>query len=578
MDKWMRCAIPPLVLVIAFTLHAQANYSSTWESVDKHTPAPEWFKDAKFGIYFHWGVFSVPACSNEWYPRNMYSRAFGEYDHHLATYGDPKTDWPYHNFILGANDKQGVFTQFAPKLTSAGGNFDLDSWAALFDSAGAKFAGPVAEHHDGFSMWDSKVNQWNSVEKQPHLDLAGMFAKSIRARGMRFMLSMHHAFNFTGFYQWVPAQSDTSLKKLYGQLDSIQSEQLWLDKHKEVIDLYQPDLIWQDFNLNKISQSRLLDFLSYYYNKALTWNKEVVATYKDGFSTKGEVLDYERGGPGDISYPYWLTDDAVSSSSWSYTTGLEYYSTVQMMHSLIDRVSKNGNLLLNISPMADGTIPQEQRTILLGMGDWLRKFGTSIYATRAWEVYGEGPTKMGGGSFIAPVAGTNKDWRYTRTKDSTTLYAICLGWPGDGAKVTLTAVTPTRFAATGVELFGATTGEYFSVNNFLQSNGGVTFTLPATKPYSALAYAFKITSVNSSSIGHATPAAKGALSRTAGRICYGALPARLFTKEMIGRGFAVYTLQGKCLFRYRCGQEDQLIENSLAEKFSGQVYYVKYLP
>lgn len=221
--------------LIPFRIHAATTYQSTWASVNKHNPAPEWFQDAKFGIYFHWGVYSVPAFGSEWYPRNMYNKAGNsyEYQHHLATYGDPFGNWQYHNFILGAKDKAGNFVQFAPKLKSAGGNFDPDEWASLFDSAGAKFAGPVAEHHDGFSDWDSKVNEWNSVVKGPKLDLARLFATAIRAKGMKFMMSMHHAWNFNGYWQYPPvAQTVDSLKKLYGQLPNAQEQQLWSDKLK----------------------------------------------------------------------------------------------------------------------------------------------------------------------------------------------------------------------------------------------------------------------------------------------------------------------------------------------------------
>ena len=156
-----------------------SSYTSSWASVDQHTAAPEWFQDAKFGIYHHWGVFSVPAFGNEWYPRNMYIDGSAENNHHKATYGDPSS-WPYNNFIDGARDKAGNFVQFAPKLVSQGGKFDPNDWAQLFADAGAKFAGPVAEHHDGFSMWDSAVNELNSVKHGPHLNLVQLFRDAIR--------------------------------------------------------------------------------------------------------------------------------------------------------------------------------------------------------------------------------------------------------------------------------------------------------------------------------------------------------------------------------------------------------------
>jgi alpha-L-fucosidase len=569
-----------LALFVPAVPNAATTYTATWASVDKHTPAPEWFQDAKFGIYFHWGVFCVPAFGDEWYPRWMYNSGNNDYNHHLSVYGDPYSSWPYHNFINGANNKAGVFTQFAPKLKSAGGNFDPVDWATLFDSAGAKFAGPVAEHHDGFSMWNSTANEWNSVAKGPKLDLASLFAAAIRAKGMKFMMSMHHAYHFTGFYQYVPAQSDASLKKLYGQMGTTAENQLWYDKLKEIIDGYQPDLIWQDFNMNQVSEAQRLNFLSYYYNKAIDWGKEVVATYKNNdFDKNGEVYDYERGGPADLTTPYWLTDDAISSSSWCYTQGIGYYSTTQMLHSLIDRVSKNGNMLLNISPMADGTIPQAQRNVLLGMGDWLRKFGESIYSTRAWTVYGEGPTKAGGGAFTAPLVGTNKDFRFTRTKDTSTLYAICLGWPGNTTQVTISSITSARFKANAVYLFGATAGTFAQIGNFTQGASGLAFTTPSSQPYSALAYVFKITSSRSTGIHHTSADAGKAVVPAQGTLCCG-VPAIGPIKALKGMaGFEMYSLQGRKILQYmfnNTGNEDD--KSAIRRIISSQVYYVRYLP
>jgi alpha-L-fucosidase len=576
MDSLKRIVLMVIVFVPAI-LTAQTRYTATWASVDKHDPAPEWFKDAKFGIYYHWGVFCVPAFFDEWYPRHMYETNHSAYSHHVATFGDPFTTWPYHNFINGANDKKGVFTQFAPKLKSNGGNFDPDGWAALFDSAGAKFAGPVAEHHDGFSMWNSTANEWNSVSKGPKLDLASLFADAIRAKGMKFMMSMHHAYHFTGFFQVVQTQSDPSLKKLYGQLGSTAENQLWYDKLKEIIDNYQPDLIWQDFNMNQVSESQRLNFLSYYYNKALDWGKEVVVTYKNNdFNKNGEVYDYERGGPADIAIPYWLTDDALSSSSWCYTQGIGYYSTPQMLHSLIDRVSKNGNMLLNISPMADGTIPQGQRTVLLGIGDWLRRFGESIYYTRAWVVYGEGPTKMGGGAFTGPKAGTNKDWRFTRTKDTATLYAICLGWPGNSAQVTISSITASLFAATGVYLLGNTAGSFTQIN-FTQNSQGLTFTMPSAQPYTALAYAFRITSSRTVGIAPAAVTSERTVAPIPGALWYGPLPLGSIKAIKGIAGIEVFSLQGRRILRYMFDNGGNKGGLKNVNK-KNQIYYVKYIP
>ncbi|MEV0536810.1 alpha-L-fucosidase [Kitasatospora sp. NPDC050463] len=483
-----------LTLGTTRALAAPSSYSPTWASVDQHPPAPEWFQDAKFGIYFHWGAFSVPAYGSEWYPRNMYIGGSDVNNHHIATYGDPSV-WPYNNFLDGARDKAGNWVQFAPKLASQGGKFDPDAWAQLFVDAGAKFAGPVAEHHDGFSMWNSSVNEWNSVQHGPQLNLLQIFRDSIRGKGLKLLVAMHHAFNFNGYYDHAPAQPTASLQKLFGQLGSTAEDQLWFDKLKEVVDLAQPDILWEDFDLSKVDETQRLNFLSYYYNQALGWGREVVATYKDGYDNRGEVFDYERGGPGDIANPYWLTDDSISSTSWCYTVGIGYYSTTQMLHALIDRVSKNGNMLLNIAPMADGTIPQGQKDVLLGIGDYLGRFGRSIYSTRAWTVYGEGPTKMGGGSFTTPVAGTNKDFRFTRSKDSTVLYATVLGWPGSTTTVsTLASGRIDLSSLTSVQLLNPTSGTSTSLPAPTQASDGLHITLPSSSaPFNALAYVLKFT-------------------------------------------------------------------------------------
>ncbi|KOG09552.1 alpha-L-fucosidase [Streptomyces viridochromogenes] len=470
-----------------------ATYTPTWDSVNQHPAAPEWFRDAKFGIYFHWGVFSVPAYDSEWYPRNMYFGGSKVNQHHVATYGDPSV-WPYHNFINGANDKAGNFTEFAPKLKSAGGNFDPDEWAQLFVDAGAKFAGPVAEHHDGYSMWDSQVNEWNSVDKGPHLNLLQLISSAIRAKNLKLLVSMHHAYNYLGYFQGVPAQSDPSLKKLYGQLSKAQEDQLWYDKLKEIIDLSEPDIIYQDVHLDKVGETQLLNFLSYYYNQANSWNREVVATYKDGFNSHGEVFDYERGGPADLTSPYWLTDDSVSSTSWCYTEGIGYYTAQLLLHAMIDRVSKNGTVLLNIAPKADGTIPQGQRDILLGIGDYLKRFGESVYSTRAWTAYGEGPTKMGGGTFMNPNAGTAQDIRFTRNKANNTLYATVLGWPGNSLTIkTLSSSRINLGSLTSVQLLDNTAGTYVNLPNRTQDGSGLKVTLPSSAPFSAPMYVLKLT-------------------------------------------------------------------------------------
>jgi len=498
---------PSFVIVLAIALlrwsgtaTAQTQptqYTTDWTSVNQHPAAPEWFQDGKLGIWFHWGAHTTPQFYGEWYPYYSFdkSNGGGVYQHHLSTYGDPFSDWPYDKFITGAKDKKGNFVQFAPKPVSAGGNWDPDAWAQLFVDAGARFGGQQMEHHDGFSMWDSKVNEWNAAAKGPMLNVAKLNIDAFRKRGLKIMAAFHHAYNFQGYWQQAPKQTDPGLQKLYGQLGATAENQLWLDKLKEVVDEFQPDIIYQDSFTPQIvlTESSLLQFAAYYYNAALSWNKEVVALYKDGYNNKGEVYDYERGGPSDIAKPYWTTDDTVGPNTWGYVVGMTYYSSTAIIHAFIDRVSKNGNLLLNICPMADGTIPKEQQDILLAMGAFLKQFGTAIYETRAWTVYGEGPTKMGGCSICAPSAGTAQDVRYTTSKKGDVVYAILLGWPGNGKQVNLASVTTSRFAVGSgkVFLFGPTGGSATSLP-FTQDGSGLHVTLPSTQPYTAAAYAMAI--------------------------------------------------------------------------------------
>ncbi|GAA1514329.1 alpha-L-fucosidase [Sphaerisporangium rubeum] len=493
---------------------APAVYEPTWTSVDQHPAAPEWFQDAKYGVYWHWGAFATPEYGTEWYPRTMYINGSNENNHHKSVYGDPSA-WPYHNFIDGARDKAGNWVQFTPKLKSQGGNFDPAEWAQLVADSGARFAGPVAEHHDGFSMWDSQVNEWNSVDRGPKLDLVRLFADAIRAKNLKFLVTLHHLYNFTGYYDQVPSQPTTTLKKLYGQLGSAAEQQLWYDKLKEVVDKYQPDMIWQDGGLYLVEETKRLNFLAYYYNQANAWGKEVVAAYKDGFNTNGEVYDYERGGPADIRDPYWLTDDAVSNPSWSYTPTITYYSSAALVHALIDRVSKNGNMLLNISPRADGSVPQPQKDLLSAIGAYLRRNGESVYATRAWTTYGEGPTKMGGGSFVEPRAGTAQDIRYTRSKDNTVLYATVLGWPG--STLNLASLAGGRMDLSNLskaELIGNTAGTYVNLPTRTQDTTGLHITMPS-QPYPALAYVVKLTFNGAMK----PPAGAGALKGTGSGRC-----------------------------------------------------------
>ncbi len=404
-------------------------YEQTWESLSKH-PVPEWFQDAKFGIYAHLGVYCVPAHGNEWYPRNMYMEKDA---------ANPNSTYSWHQKHFGDQNEFG-YKDFIPMFKME--SFDPAEWAELYARSGARFAGPVAEHHDGFSMWASKVNRWNAGEMGPRRDIVGELVREIRKRDMKVITSFHHAFNIQGYYPvkegWDTA--DPEYADFYGKLDSDKAHSRWLAKLKEVIDAYQPDQIWFDFGLAKIPDKYKQEFAAYYYNKEAQWNKPVIITRKGDHLPEGVgVLDIERGRMKDSSPALWQTDDSTASNSWCWVQGLNVKPPVEVIHVLIDIVSKNGVLLLNVCPKADGTISDDQKKILLEMGAWLKVNGEAIYATRPWDIYGQGPTIMKkGGGFLPSITYTAQDIRFTRSKDGKNLYAICLGWPEKS--VTLDAV------------------------------------------------------------------------------------------------------------------------------------------
>lgn len=437
-----------VVITSLFSCESKQKYTSDWESLGQVNESPEWYKDAKFGIYFHWGVYSVPAFSSEWYPRLMLQRENPAYKYHLEHYGSP-AEFGYHDFV----------PMFKAEF------FDAEEWADLFQKAGARFAGPVAEHHDGFAMWDSDKTPWNSMDKGPKRDITGELAKAFRKRDMKLITTFHHARNLQRYADtvdeelaktpereqfrhshypfiagWPPTSDDPELKQLYGYLPEQQwLDQMWLGKLKEVIDNYQPDIIYFDSWLDRIPENYRQQFCAYYLNQAAKWGKEVVITHKQqDLPEDVSILDLEKGRLNKLVDFGWLTDDTISRGSWCYTQDLTIKPTSVVLHSLLDIVSKNGCLVLNISPKADGTIPENQKKVLLEIGDWLDVNGEAIYGTRPWKEYGEGLTvlKPGRHGGVTDAGGyTPQDIRYT-TKGSA-LYVISLGCPLPNEKLSL---------------------------------------------------------------------------------------------------------------------------------------------
>ena len=416
---------------------ARGPYKDNWESLSQYR-VPGWYKDIKFGIFIHWGLFSVPAFGNEWYPRNMYVPGSPEYEHHKTTYG------PQSKFGL---------KDFVPLFKAE--NWNPDEWAKLFKEAGAQYVVPVAEHHDGFQMYKSDISHWNAYEMGPHRDVLGELQLSCKAQGMLpgvsshriehwFFLGMGRTFDSDikepikrGDLYW-PSVTQFDHQDLYS--DPQPSKEFlddWLVRTCEIIDRYRPKILYFDWWIQVAAAKPYLKKLAaYYYNRAAEWGEEVVINYKhDAFFFGTAVPDVERGQFADIKPYDWQTDTAVALNSWGYTTNNKYRPANEILQDLCDIVSKNGRLLLNIGPRADGIIPQEDANILRVIGAWMKINGEAIYSARTWRKYGEGPTQITDGGFSDGIKKnfTSADFRFTTRGDK--LYAIALKGSGDGSYV-----------------------------------------------------------------------------------------------------------------------------------------------
>jgi alpha-L-fucosidase len=403
----------------------QGPFSPTWESLEKYQ-IPRWYLDGKFGIFIHWGVYSVPAFGNEWYPHSMYQQDSKEFKHHLEKYG-PHDKFGYKDFIA--------------QLT--GRNFDPDHWANLFRRAGARFVVPVAEHHDGFAMYDCSRSEWRATTMGPKRDIIGELAQAVRRQNLTFGLSSHraeHWWFFGGGMKFNSDVQDARYASLYGpaQLrDTQPNEEFlddWLARTCELVDKYQPQLVWFDWWIEQPAfKPYLKKFAAYYYNRGAQWDRGVAINYKnDAYTPKAAVFDVERGQLADVRPYFWQTDTSVSRNSWGYIENHDYRTGVSLIGDLVDIVSKNGALLLNVGPKPDGTIPKPEEKLLLDIGQWLAVNGEAIYDTRPWKVYGEGPTAVVEGSFAEGKrkAFTSQDIRFT--VKGRNLYAVALARPAKG--------------------------------------------------------------------------------------------------------------------------------------------------
>ncbi len=341
-------------------------YEPTYASLAEHE-TPAWFEDAKFGIFIHWGVYAVPAWAPrgeyaEWYPNRYTEPGTPTYEYHKETYG---LDVEYEDFVADFDAER----------------WDPDRWAQLFEKAGARYVIPVAEHHDGFPLWDSRYTEWDAADRGPERDVIGELSSAVREAGMRFGVSYHALLNYyTPFYSGPHPD--------YPSEDYVQFMNA---KARELIDEYRPSILWLDGDWEGTpEQFNSKQLIAYFYNQAAERDRRVAVNDRWGQS---------RGKRGDFytqEYEY-DTIDRLIAHKWENTRGLgqsfgynanerveDYMSVNALVDLLVDNVSKNANLLLNVGPKADGTIPDVQRERLLGLGEWLEVHGEGIYGTRPW--------------------------------------------------------------------------------------------------------------------------------------------------------------------------------------------------
>jgi alpha-L-fucosidase len=423
----------------------QANdgpFRPDWGSLMKWQQ-PQWYKDAKFGIFIHWGVYSVPAAENEWYPRNMYRPSEGAYKN-------------FRDHFAKGDESKG-YKDLVPLFKAE--RFNAAEWAKVFKEAGAQYVVPVAEHHDGFSMYDSGLSDWTVVKMGPKRDTLGELAKAIRAEGLHFGLSSHrveHNFFYDGgrairsdvndpkyaslygpAHQWFEAtDSNTTLLNDWTYVSEAWTRD-WLARDTELVEKYKPEIVYFDWWIGQPGiRPAVAEFAAFYYNYAAAHGYTGVINFKDyALNWKAAVRDFERGQQDRIIADHWQTDTSISDKSWGYIEHDTFKSPEFLVHQLVDIVSKNGNLLLNFGPKSDGTIPDEIRTTLLEMGAWLKVNGEAIYGTTPWKTFGEGPTQVVAGAFhdtdTKPY--TPADFRFTAKGN--VIYAIGMACPADGKGV-----------------------------------------------------------------------------------------------------------------------------------------------
>jgi len=444
--------------VIVMGAHARGGpasarpYQPNWESLKRH-PIPEWVKDAKFGVYTHWGVYSVPAYKTNTYCADMYAPKPGLSRHEVRE---------YHERTYGPIEKFG-YKDFVPMFTAP--KFDAAEWVRVMADAGAKFGGICLVHHDGFCLWDSAFTRWDSMDMGPKRDIYGQIAREVRKTDMRLLATFHHARTYGCHFKWAKLYTqeqrtsldifDPRYDDFYRNPETVSKEEFgteWHSKIDEVIRKYQPDIIWFDglsssLRNGVINEERLLKTFAHYYNTGTDYVDDVVICNKlpagkvwnfpPGFGLRcyenGRDMEPDPRGS-------WLIDRAISYP-WTYVEGKTYNLTYQYhISSFVDLVSRGGVFLISLTPKGDGSIPDEEKLIMGKIGEWLRVNGEGIYGTRPWKVCGEGTPasdirRVGEGGKARweyrLIQESGKDVRFTRKGNA--LYAFVIGKPEGGS-------------------------------------------------------------------------------------------------------------------------------------------------
>ena len=484
---------------------------------------PKWFRDAKFGIWAHWGPQAVPM-EGDWYARKMYQQRDPDYTNHLERWGHPST-----------NGWKDIIPLWKAE------NWDPEKLIELYKKAGARYFVSMGSHHDNFFLWNSKLHRWNAVQMGPHRDVVGEWQKAAKKNGLPFGVSEHLGASFNWFQDahgsdrtgplagvsydgansnyWDLYHPPSTDRGWYTRNPQWQQE--WFNEIEELVDNYKPDLLYTDGGVpfgNEVGLSQIANFYNmkqhgtsalltprlagFYNTSAGPGHGSTEAIYTCKQSSGGRwVQDYERGVGGGISPYPWQTDTSIGD--WFYNKHWKYQPLNWTVHMLVDIVSKNGNLLLNVVMKPDGTLDPEVETMLHQLADWTAVNGEAIYGTRPWLVYGEGTVQARGGAMKENMTYTAKDIRFT-TKGKT-LYAIALGWP-DGGKMAIKSlaktVDPKQNKISKVELLG-----YKGNLKFSQTADRLVIELPVEK-LSDLTCSLRITGSNLKPAAAAAPVAR----------------------------------------------------------------------